>query len=85
MIESSCLIGQEEQINRWDGGRAGEKDAGQTSWLSPDLFVKTSLTSFMIALFLTTVAVYVNDDNADNDNDTENDDNNKHGDKNNDK
>ena len=36
----------------------GWKDAGQTSWLSPDLFVKTSLTSFMIALFLTTVAVY---------------------------
>ena len=41
----------------WDGG-GGWKDAGQTSWLSPDLFVKTSLTSFMIALFLTTVAVY---------------------------
>ena len=35
------------------------KEAGQTSWLSPDLFVKASLTSFMIALFSTTVAIYV--------------------------
>ena len=44
----------------WDGwdGMDG-MDAGQASWVSPDLFVKTSLTSFVIALFSTTVVIYV--------------------------
>ena len=37
-------------------GGGGERSAVQTSWLSPDLFVKASLTSFMIALFTTTVS-----------------------------
>ena len=42
-----------------DEGEAGGGDARQTSLLSPDLFVKVSTTSFMIALFSMTVAVYV--------------------------
>ena len=41
-----------------DLSRRIQKMSGQSSWLGSDLFVKASLTSFMIALFSMTVAVY---------------------------